>query len=156
MSCGLGCHESNNFLSIPGEFNLWAHPNSANSVCVCAIHVHFVYVFTLVWSCWASGKSRSLRELTGKPHDFAWVASERAHPGVKEDLQSINSNEEIGSDNLQPRQQGQDISLPSSFWRQCFLNRGLNLGNRVIVFPQQSHQRECTNLFPWQKLPENP
>lgn len=43
------------------------------------------------------------------------MTSERAHPGVREDLKSISGNEGIGSDNLQPRQQGQDILLPSSF-----------------------------------------
>jgi len=43
------------------------------------------------------------------------VASERARLGVGDDLKSINGNEEIGSDNLQPRRQGWDILPPSSF-----------------------------------------
>lgn len=78
------------------------------------------------------------------------MASERAHPGVREDLKSINGNEEIGSDNLQPRQQGQDVLLPSSFRNysesSTFRTRDLICAMYLLFFlrsPINMHVKTC-------------
>lgn len=78
------------------------------------------------------------------------MASERACPGVGEDFKNINGNEEIGSDNLLPRQQGQDFLLPFSF-RNCsegsaFRTRDLIQAIQLLVFirnPINVNVREC-------------